>query len=179
MAQVKRSSFGVINMVLAVIAIGGFMYWLSVVSTPTVVAVAEEGPEVPIVTLADFASAPAMYTGIEIELDGVEIVDNVGSHLVYFALPGGGTGAYLVRLDPALMARGTVVLPGDRVNLIGTVGVVTPEMFDAWTQEGIFVGVAAPQRDMVGRATDFFRARDALVQPSATPPAATTPPAAQ
>jgi hypothetical protein len=175
MAKRKRTGFGPVFMLFAFATIGAFMYWLSVASAPTVVAVASEEPVIPVVTLETFAEAPAMYVGTEIELTGAKIVDNVGSNIVWFELPGDGTASYLARMDPQLVEEGLVLLPGDLVSLIGSVEVMSESTFQAWTQEGVFVGGLTTARDRVGQVVDYFMTREVRVQVPDAPAA----PAAQ
>jgi hypothetical protein len=151
--------------VLAFLVIAGFMYWLNISSEPSVVAVAEEEPTIDVVSVSSFAQNPTMYTGTPIQLTGVEVVDNVGSYAFFFGLPDGGR--YLARLSPSIVSGGLVVLPGDRGTLVGTVQAMTDTVFEAWTQEGIFVGGSAAQRDSVGAVESFFQVEDAQFMASA------------
>lgn len=172
MAQAKRGSFGTINMILAFLVIAGFMYWLNENTVETGVAVAEEEPTIDMVPVALFAQSPMMYSGTEIVLTGVEVVNNIGSQAFFFALPDGGT--YLTRLAPALIVGGLVALPGDRGSLTGTVRMMTDSIFQAWTDEGIFVGGLSTRRDEVGAVESFFSARAADLTETSPPAPAPT-----
>jgi len=161
MAQAKqKGGFSTVAMILAFVGIGVFMYWLSIASEPTEFAVAEEGPQTQVVSLTQFAQNPSAFGDDEIELEGVEVQEVIGSHLFFFEVP--GLGSYLVRLNPALVQGGLLVLPGDRGRLVGTVHMMNEDVLDGWQAEGVFVPGApgASQRQVAGSVVTYFLADD-------------------
>jgi hypothetical protein len=176
MAQAnKKSGFSTVTMILAFIGMGAFLYWLSIASEPTEFAVAEEGPQTRIVTLTEFAQNPSAFGEDEIQLEGVEVQETLGSNLFFFEVP--GLGSYLVRLDPALVQSGLLVLPGDRGRLVGTVHMMSDEVLDQWQAQGVFVPgePGAAQRQAAGAVVTYFLAESVEVTETAEPEAEAQP----
>lgn len=137
MADVGRNRFSSVLMVAAFVVMGGFLYWLSQVTEPTQIAVAEEEEEaVEALTIAEFAQNPAGHSNEAVELPGVEVDELMGSHAFFFELADGEP--YLVRLHPNLIQDGVQVLPGDRGRIAGTVQMMTDSVLEVWDAEQIF-----------------------------------------
>ncbi len=71
-------------MVVAFLAVGGFLYWLNVTAQPTEVAVAEEAGETEsgasaILNVSDFLQGPDQWIGQVVELTDAQATSTLGS----------------------------------------------------------------------------------------------------
>jgi hypothetical protein len=136
-----------IPMVIAVVAIAGFMFWLASQKPSETVVVEEPGADAPAATdsavqatvvepatLVQSAAARGLI-GQTIEVSSVRVSDTLGAQMFWIEMPDGSP--YLVKLDSALVARGTAVpTPDSRVRVIGRVAEKTGAVLDGWTQSG-------------------------------------------
>jgi translation initiation factor IF-1 len=136
MARSTGGGFGTIAMIAAFLAVGGFLYWLSLASEPSEFAVADEGEAVLALSLTAFGMDPAGYEETLVELEGVEVAEILGLHAFFFELPSGEP--YLARLPDALVNQGLQVLPGDVGRVTGRVEMMTDSILDAWEAMAIF-----------------------------------------
>jgi hypothetical protein len=136
-----------ISVGVAIVAIAVFLGWLATRERPEPVVVQE--PNAPD-TAADFGAGTATLidasvleessearglVGQEIELRGVPVSTAMGPQLFWLQLPRGTP--FLVKLDSALVARGTAVPNTGRVDLIGRVLTKDTNTIQAWTQAGV------------------------------------------
>lgn len=147
-------------MVLAFIAVGGFLYWLGRTAEPTTVTVQEEMEEDtegvgPLVTMDELAANAAAFVGQSIRLSGVEVTSRLGTQAFWTTLP--NQTPYLIRIGPELSASGFAVLSGDRAELVlGTVHEMSDSVLNAWVAEGILTSDI--QRIEAEFATSFLEA---------------------
>ncbi|MEX1258734.1 MAG: hypothetical protein WEG36_14055 [Gemmatimonadota bacterium] len=170
MAKQSGGVFGTVSMIVAFVVMGLFLYWLSIVSEPSEVAVAEEGEAMPspAVSLGQFAMNPMAYMNTPADLDGVEVQEIIGAQAFFFALPDGSP--YLVRLPAPTGTPGIQVAPGDRTRVTGQVVVMTDSVLQAWDAEGVFTNPA--HRMAVGSVPSFLAAQTIQVtQPAGAAPA--------
>ncbi|MEZ4415152.1 MAG: hypothetical protein R3E10_05305 [Gemmatimonadota bacterium] len=129
-------------MIVAFLAIGGFMYWLSLTAEPSqAVMVEEEEPEAmpgegALVTVADFTGNPAGYVDQTIRMEDIEVVSLLGNHAFWTKLT--NDQPYLVRVDPALFVNGLVLTAGGTADVSGTVRIMSDSVLDAWQNGGSF-----------------------------------------
>jgi hypothetical protein len=128
-------------MVLAVLAIGGFMAWLGVNSQTELVAVVEE-EEAPVdfaaaevVTLDDLAAEPTGYLNRALRLDDLPVSSRLGDQ-AFWAVASNGT-PFLVKLGSELVQGGFAVRDGESVTVVGQVREVSVELLDGWERDGV------------------------------------------
>lgn len=151
-------------MVLAFVAMAGFLYWLSITAEGTEVQVRENGndtaevdtgPAAENVSRTQFRSDPTAYVGQRIRVRDVEVASLLGqSGTLFWLAP--NDNPYLVHVDSALQARGATVRPGLTGAVIGTVHEMSDSVLDAWDAQGAF---GAPADRIVAEfATTFIQA---------------------
>lgn len=147
MAQTKRS--GALNlplMILAFLAIVGFLYWLNIASEPTEFAVAEENAEVDLgeytgVSLVELGDGPELFLDERIRLPNVQVTEIMGTDLFWFEMPvEEESEPFLVRVDRTRVAADLQVLPEDVVTITGTVRAMSDSVITAWEELGVFTG---------------------------------------
>ncbi len=127
-------------MILAFLAVIGFLYWLNVTAEPTVVTIVEEeGPRSSgasaILDVADFLSGPGQYEGRIVEVTNARISSRLGTQAFWI---GPDDRPFLVKMGPELVAAGTDIRIEQRVNLTGTVWMMTDSAHAAWDAQGAF-----------------------------------------
>jgi translation initiation factor IF-1 len=167
MAKGTSGVFGTISMIVAFLAIGGFMYWLSLASEPTEFAVADEGEQAQVLSLAAFQMNPAGFEEVLLELDGVVVSETLGSQAFVTELPNGEL--YLVRIPGALVQQGLAVRAGDRGRITGRVQLMSEEVLARWDSEGVFVD--PEHRAMAGMVPTFFNVESVQLETPAAEPA--------
>jgi len=169
MAKQSGGAFGAVSMIVAFIVMGLFLYWLSIVSEPTEVAVADEGAATsPMVTVGEFAMNPMAYMNTPVELEGIEVREVIGTQAFFFALPDGSP--YLVKLPAPMGAPPVQVAPGDRTRVSGLVAMISEGVLQEWDSTGVFTDPA--HRTMVGSVASFLAAQSVEVtQPAGAAPA--------
>lgn len=145
-------------MVLAVAAMGGFLYWLyiqaqSVERTVTPVtqdtaASTEEG-----VTLASLSSSPRAAIGKNAVLDSVEVGASLGRGV--FTLAVADTMGYPVLLSRDMIQRGLTVYGGDRVTVGGRIYTLNDSIRQAWVGLG---AVDSASADSIPKLASFLLA---------------------
>jgi len=127
-------------MILAFVAVGGFLYWLNITAQPTEINM-EEGPvetesgadvSVPLV---DFLGDPAMYAGQVVEVTHARVASRLGSQAFWI---GPDATPFLVKMAPALVEAGTEVMLESTVTVVGTVGTLDNAMLEEWDAAGAF-----------------------------------------
>jgi len=146
MAQTKKSgAFNLPLMILSFVAIVGFLYWLSIASEPTELAVAEENGEAELgayrgVSLVELGDGPEAFLDERVRLPNVRVTEIMGTHLFWFDLPReeDEVHPYLVRVDRTRVADDLQVLPEDVITLTGTVRAMSDSVVTAWEELGVF-----------------------------------------
>lgn len=130
----------VLLMLVSFLAVGGFLYWLSVTAVPTEVAVVEpeEEPMTNEVAMTEFSVAPASYVGQEIALREIPVTTLLGAHAFWTNLDDAQKTPYLVHLSDALLADSVTVVAGATVDVMGTVAAMSDSVLDAWEAAGAF-----------------------------------------
>lgn len=156
MAQATKGALNTVAMVLAFLAIGGFLYWLSVVSEPTEVVVPQEEEVAQAVSLAAFAQAQVPYENVLIRVDGVEVQSLLGSRGFFMAMPDGS--GYPVELDPSLVSMGAPIEVGSQGTVTGTVQMMTDSILAAWAADSLFA--SDEQREAAATPGTFLAASE-------------------
>lgn len=136
MAQKSSGGLNTVAMIVAFLAIGGFLYWLGVASEPAEVAVAEEdvAEEVQPVDFEAFAQNPPMYQNANVRIDDVpvgRVLPGVG-----FLTEFPDESPYVVSLAPTQAGQ---VEPGDEVTIVGSVEPIGETMLQGWVEDAIFI----------------------------------------
>lgn len=164
MAQSKKSgSLHVPLMILAFLAMGGFLYWLNIASEPTEFVVAEEndlaelGPATS-VSLVAFGDGPEEYQGERVRIPNVRVAQLMGPHMFWFDLPveEDETESFLVRVNRNFVDEDMQILSEDVVTLAGRVGMMSDSVMTAWEEAGVFTEEG--QRGEVDAVTVFLDA---------------------
>ena len=127
-------------MILCFLAIGGFLYWLSITAEPTAVVVeevSEEGPE-NVVAFAEFSAATDSYIGRQISLEGIAVTSLLGPHSFWTSLDDAQGTAYLLHFSEAALADSVSVTSGISVTVTGMVMAMSDSILDAWEAAGAF-----------------------------------------
>ena len=117
-------------MLVAFIAIGGFLYWLNMQAQAELAAkaaIAEEiaAEEAELAAMGDFISGetlqrdPSPFTGRVIAVEGLSIASLVGSQGFWLELP--NNNPFLISLTEAVKAEGHTFSPGMTLTVSGTV----------------------------------------------------------
>lgn len=162
MAKAKQS--GALNiplMIVAFLAIGGFLYWLNITSEPTELAVAEENraanlPQAAPVSPVEFAEGPEQYEGERIRIPNIAIRDIMGLNLLWFHLADEEETPYLVRVDRRFVDEDIQVLRDDVISLSGTVHAMSDSVITAWEDLALFTEEG--QRAVVEAQATFIEA---------------------
>lgn len=127
-------------MILCFLAIGGFLYWLSVTAEPTEIVVEEVADTelVNAIAFADFSTATDSYIGQEISLEGVAVTSLLGPHSFWTSLEDAQQTAYLLHLSEAALADSVSVMAGASVTVTGMVTAMSDSILDAWQAAGAF-----------------------------------------
>jgi hypothetical protein len=155
-------------MLLAFVAIGGFMFWLNGQATAEremrlveeAAAAEEEGRTAGIQTVApaDIQMDATPFEGQEIRVSGVEVASLLGTQGFWLEMPNGNP--FLVSLTPEVTAAGTTVEPGRMATVVGTVVLMTDSILTVWTEGG---SIAEGDRIVAEFATHFIEATDVRV----------------
>jgi hypothetical protein len=128
-------------MILAFLAVIGFLYWLNVTAEPTQVPIVEEVQDTrgsgasAILDVTDFLASAGQYDGQVVEVTGARISSRLGPQAFWI---GPDDAPFLVKMGSDLVAAGTEVLVEQTVNLVGTVWMMTDSAHAAWDGEGAF-----------------------------------------
>ena len=146
-------------MVVAFLAVIGFLYWLNISGRASTVVVEEApeeaGPAARAVTLQEFATNPASYEGQEIRLARIPVTSRLGEQAFWTTQP--NETPYLIRIGPEMIAGGFGVLSGDVAEVVvGSVHTMSDSVLAAWEAEGVLVNDI--QRIEAEFATSFFEA---------------------
>lgn len=131
-------------MVVAFLAIAGFMYWLSetaVGTTSAVVTAAEEElfPDAIDITADVLQGDPLQFEGAQLRIPDVPVVSRVGAQAFWTQLPDQST--FFVKLGPALTQDSVpvTVSSGETASfVVGTLLIMSDSVLDAWEAGGAF-----------------------------------------
>lgn len=146
-------------MVAAFLCFAGFIYWLSQTAAPSDLQLTDAegaGADDPraaaqFVAIDNFAGNPIGYEGRLIHLVDVPVSSALGSSLVWLELP--NDVLYLVRMPADAVTSGMAPARGQMVEVVGTVGTMTPEILDEWVTNGV---VSEDDRIEAEFATSFM-----------------------
>ncbi len=146
MAKVLKSRVGAARlgaplMILCFLAIGGFLYWLSVTAEPTEVVVEEEVAEelgADMVAFADFSAGTDAYLGREITLQRIAVASLLGPHCVWTLLENDQQDPYLLHFAESALADSVEMVGGGLLSVTGTVMAMSDSVLDAWEAAGAF-----------------------------------------
>ena len=144
MATVLKSRAGAAKlgtplMILCFLAIGGFLYWLSITAAPTEVVVEEEPEEdvaVNVIAFADFSAGTSSYIGEEITLQGISVSSLLGPQGAWTSLENGTP--YLLRFSESALADSVEIVSGGSINVTGMVMAMSDSILNAWEAAGGF-----------------------------------------
>lgn len=124
-------------MTVAVILIGGLMYWLYAASSSIETAVV--GPDMtslPRIAAADFGADPEAYSRDRILVTPVKVVMRLGRAALALDLP--GRPGYPVILDRPVLEAEFEVIAGDNLTVAGWVYALNDSILDVWSQRSLF-----------------------------------------
>lgn len=127
-------------MIVAFLAVIGFLYWLNVTAEPTQVEIVEdEGPTASgasaILDVADFLPDATQYEGRIVEVTNVRVASRLGPQAFWI---GPDDQPFLVKMAPSLVESGADVPTEQRLTLTGTVHMMTDSTHAAWAVLGAF-----------------------------------------
>ncbi len=127
-------------MILAFLAVIGFLYWLNITAEPTQVAIVEERMErtsgaSAILNVTDFLSDASQYEGQLIEVTEARVASRLGPQAFWI---GPDDGPFLVKMAPDLVEAGTAVELDSNINLVGMVWIMSDSTHAAWDALGAF-----------------------------------------
>lgn len=139
-SRAGSARLGTPMMVLCFLAIGGFLYWLSITAEPTAIVVEEVADDelVNAVSFADFSMATGSYVGQEISLEGIDVTSLLGPHSFWTSLEDAQQTAYLLHFSEAALADSVSVMAGGSVTVTGMVTAMSDSILDAWQAAGAF-----------------------------------------
>lgn len=149
-------------MVLAILALGGFLYWLNMTAEPTEVIIVEEEPDEgsgAAISLDEFLANPEARAGEPIEVSGARVSSRLGTQAFWI---GPDDSPYLVKMAPSLVAAGGTVLVEQLVRLNGTVHSMSDSVLNAWQEMGAFSNEG--DRIVAEFATSFFEVEEITAQ---------------
>jgi len=132
---------GVPLMIVSVLAVAGFLYWLSITAVPTeemVVEADESDAAANQVTLRAFSDDIDGFVGQEITLADLQVTSLLGPHAFWTSLADTLRTAYLVHLDAMLIADSVGVASGTMVTVTGMVEMMSDSVLADWEAAGAF-----------------------------------------
>lgn len=112
----------------------GYLWWASREAQVVIREEASGRPQAT-ATAAEFATAPARYSGRVVRLDTVTVVERLGRAAFEIELP--NRPPYPVVLERHLMEADVQVTSQDRVNLVGSVYALNDSIIATWGARGI------------------------------------------
>ena len=139
-SRAGAAKLGTPLMILCFLAIGGFLYWLSITAEPTTIVVEEVSDDelANVVVFADFSAATGSYVGQEISLEDIAVTSLLGPHCFWTSLADAQQTAYLLHFSEAALADSVSVMSGASVTVTGTVMAMSDSILDAWEAAGAF-----------------------------------------
>lgn len=152
----------VILAIVAIVAVGGLIYWLEITAVPTQREVVEEDTgdeppvlDVPIVRIEAIREEPEGYQGIEVAVRNEEINSRLGEQGVWV---GPDDNPFLVKLNGPAASTAAEMEIGDRVHLRGFIYAMSDSVLDAWEEEGAISGEG--ERAVASFAEQFLDASE-------------------
>ncbi len=139
-SQAGSARLGTPMMVLCFLAIGGFLYWLSITAEPTAIVVEEVADDelINAIPFADFSMATDSYIGQQISLEGIAVTSLLGPHSFWTSLEDAQQTAYLLHFSESALADSMSVMAGASVTVTGMVMAMSDSILDAWQAAGAF-----------------------------------------
>jgi len=127
-------------MILSFLVVLGFLYWPNVTAEPTEVIIVEEedvrdSRASAILDVADFLTDAGQYEGRIVEVTRARVASRLGPQAFWI---GPDDRPFLVKMVPELVEAGVEVLIEQRVNLMGTVLMMSDSTHSAWDAQGAF-----------------------------------------
>lgn len=166
-SRARHGSAGMttILMIAALVLIAGLFLWLSMSAQPTQISVLEEPDNAQDagvdeggaadVTLAEFATGPQGFEGLDIRLRDVAVAARLGDRGFWIQLP--NNQPYLVHIGEELAGAGATVAGGDTVSVTGTVHAMSDSTLQAWRAAGALTDDL--QMEEARFATTYLNAR--------------------
>ncbi|MFQ5536432.1 MAG: hypothetical protein ACE5GJ_03165 [Gemmatimonadota bacterium] len=165
---------GMTLMILAFIAMAGFLYWLYQQSAAekalriqeaeeaaaAAAALEEMGTEV---TGEDLQMNPAQYEGQKIYVSDLPVASMLGQQGFWLELP--NQNPFLVSLSEAVKAEGLDIQAGMKPTVSGVVHAMSDSVLNAWTESG---SIGEGDRLAAEFATHFLEAEKVLLPDGAT-----------
>jgi hypothetical protein len=140
------ANLGVPLMIVAFLAMLGFLYWLNVQAqkeeAAKQAAIAEQQAEdqadddagVERISGTSLQGDISGFVGATIRVDSLSVASGLGSQGFWLELP--NKNPFLVSMSEAVKADGTTVSPGQQVSVVGTVHEMSDSVLDAWSNSG-------------------------------------------
>lgn len=140
------ASLGVPLMIVAFLAMLGFLYWLNIQSKKQAEArqaeiaeqqaadQAEEDAGVERISGTSLQGDVSGFVGATVRVDSLSVASGLGQQGFWLELP--NKNPFLVSLSPAVKADSTTVSPGQMVTVVGTVHEMKDSVLDAWSNTG-------------------------------------------
>ncbi len=126
-------------MILAFLAVIGFLYWLNITAEPTQIEIVEEAERSSsasaILSVDDFLAGAAQYEGQVVEVTDARVASRLGPQAFWI---GPDDRPFLVKMGPDLVSAGTEVLVEQTLTLVGSVWTMTDSAHAAWDTQGAF-----------------------------------------
>lgn len=161
------ANLGMPLMIVAFLAIGGFLYWLNLQAQADAAsrAVIEDVPEEAgpmagtVVPGADLQTDPSPYEGMTIKVEGLSVAGGMGTRAFWLELP--NKNPFLVYMSDAVVAEGVAVNSGQTVNVSGMIHAMSDSVLNAWSASG---GIGEGDRLAAEFATHFLEAQQIQVR---------------
>lgn len=139
-SRAGAAKLGTPLMILCFLAMGGFLYWLSITAEPTMIVVEEasDAELANLVAFADFSAATNSYVGQEISLEEIDVTSLLGPHCFWTSLQDAQGTAYLLHFSQEALADSVSVVSGGSVTVTGTVMAMSDSILNAWEAAGAF-----------------------------------------
>jgi len=154
-------------MIVAFLAIAGFLYWLNLQAQADVAArdVQEEAVEETAAAMSgtvvageDLQVDPSPFEGMTVVVEGMTVASGLGTQGFWLELP--NKNPFLVSMSEAVKAEGMSVTPGQVVNVSGTVVAMSDSALNAWSMAG---AIGEGDRLAAEFATHFLEAQQIQV----------------
>jgi len=162
------ANLGMPLMIVAFLAIAGFLYWLNLQAQADAAAraVEEDVPEDTSSAMAgalvpgeDLQGDPSPYEGMTIKVEGLSVASRLGTQGFWLELP--NKNPFLVSMSEAVKAEGTSVTTGQTVTVTGTIYAMGDSVLDAWSRAGT---IGEGDRLAAEFATHFLEAQQVRVR---------------
>jgi len=137
------ANVGIPLMIVAFLAMAGFLYWLEIqASAQKAMEVVEDTTTVNSgdisnavsVEAMDLQTDPSKFEGQMVRIAGLSVASMLGQQGFWLQLP--NRNPFLVSLSQGLREQGLTVQPGEMVTVIGTIYAMGDSVLTAWTDAG-------------------------------------------